>query len=265
VLAARIEREFPARGPAEPLEFARVARRYWPLGLAGVLYNAAIATDRIVFWLSSEGRRVASWFLASPYDTPVFLAYLSVVPALAIFLVRAETDFYETYRAYYGAVNKHGTLRQVLEAKTRMAGCLRDSLRRVLVVQAPLTLALIVLAPWYAGALGLDRLQTGMLRALLVGAVLHVLTLFGSIVLLYFDRRAAAAEIAGVFLLANLLLTVASLWAGPRFYGQGYPLAALCGTSWAYYRLEQTLRDLEFLTFASQPMASDDQPVTAAS
>jgi uncharacterized membrane protein len=152
---------------------------------------------------------------------------------------------------------KHGTLRQVLEAKRAMTGCLRDGLRRLLVAQAPVTLVLMVLAPWIGAALGLDRLQLGILRCGLVGALLHVLCLFGGIVLLYFDRRRAAAEVAAVFLLANGILTVITLVLGPRVYGLGYPLAALLGCAWAYHRLEQTLDDLEYLTFAAQPLAPE--------
>ena len=232
--------------------------------MAGTCYNAAIVADRVVFWCSAEGRRVSSWFWASPYDTAVFLAYLSVVPSLTIFLVRVETDFYDRFREYYGAVSKHGTLAQVLQAKERMAECLRESLRRVFLAQGPLSLALVALAPWIAAGLGLDRLQAAMLRPLLVGGALHILALFGTIILLYFDRRRDAAEVSAIFLVANLTLTAATLWAGPRFYGQGYPMAALLAAAWAYHRLEQTLRDLEYLTFASQPMVPDDQPAAAS-
>jgi polysaccharide biosynthesis protein PelG len=113
------------------------------------------------------------WFRASLYDSPIFLCYLSVVPSLAIFLVSVETDF--SYREYYG-VARHGTLRQVLEGKRAMTACLRDSLRRLLVAQAPVTLLLMALAPWTAAGLGLDRLQVVILRCGLVDAVLHVLT-----------------------------------------------------------------------------------------
>jgi uncharacterized membrane protein len=103
-----------------------------------------------------------------------------------------------------------------------------------------------------------------ILRCGLVGAVLHVLCLFGGIVLLYFDRRRAAAEVAAVFLAANTLLTIATLVVGPRAYGLGYPLAALLGCVWAYRRLEQTLADLEYLTFAAQPMVPEAPAVESS-
>ena len=257
VLCARVEREFTAVRLPDTVDLGRAFRRYPELIAAGVFYNAAIAVDRIVFWAASTGRPIVGWFHASIYDTPIFLCYLSVVPSLAIFLVSVETDFYDRYREYYGVATKHGTLRQVLEAKRAMTECLRDSLRRLLVAQAPVTLLLMALAPWIASGLGLDRLQVAILRCGLVGALLHVLCLFGGIVLLYFDRRRDAAEVALVFLVANAVLTVVTVLLGPRAYGLGYPLAALLSCAWAYHRLEQTLDDLEYLTFAAQPMTPE--------
>ena len=257
VLCARVEREFTSLRVPESVDLRSAFLRYPELIAAGFLYNAAIAVDRVAFWIGPTGHPIVGWFHASLYDTPIFLCYLSVVPSLAIFLVSVETDFYDRYREYYGVATKHGTLRQVLTAKRSMTECMRDSLRRILVVQGPLTLLLIVLAPWIASGFGLDRLQVAILRCGLVGALVHVLCLFESIVLLYFDRRRAAAEVAAVFLVANGVLTVATLLLGPRAYGLGYPLAALLSCAWAYRRLEETLEDLEYLTFASQPMSPE--------
>ncbi|OGK82744.1 MAG: hypothetical protein A2X52_22490 [Candidatus Rokubacteria bacterium GWC2_70_16] len=257
VLAARIEREFPAAGRPEGRFLLRSFRRYPDLVAAGLFYNAAIAVDRIVFWISPAGFGVGSWFYASRYDAPLFLAYVSVVPSLAFFLVSIETGFYDRYRQYYGVVTKHGTLRQVLEAKRVMALTLRDSLGRLLLVQGPVTLSLMIGAPWTAAAMGMGRIQVGILRAALVGAALHALALFGIIVLLYFDRRRAAVEVALLFLAGNAGLTAVTLWLGPGFYGFGYPVAALCACAWAYRRLEATFENLEYLTFASQPMSPD--------
>jgi uncharacterized membrane protein len=254
-LAARVEREFPGEAPDEERRLLRAFRRYPDLAVAGLLYNVAIAIDRIIFWASPAGWRVTSWFFGSVYDTPLYLAYISTVPALAIFLVRVETEFYDAYRTYYGAVIKQGTLRQILDAKATMARSLRESLRRLLQVQTPVVVLLLVLTPWIAGAIGLERGQFGIFRAAVVGATLHVFALFLTIMLLYFDRRRVGLEVSAVFLAANACLTLASLAAGPRLHGFGYALAALVTCCWAYWRLEQTFRDLEFITFSAQPLA----------
>jgi len=255
VLSARIEREFPGESADEEWRLLRAFGRYPDLACAGLLYNVAIAIDRIVFWFSSAGWRITSWLYGSIYDTALFLAYISTVPALAVFLVRVETDFYDAYRAYYGAVIKQGTLGQVLAAKAAMATSLRNSLRGLIQIQVPITTLLVVIAPWMGPIVGLERAQVWIFRAAVVGAALHVFALFETIILLYFDRRKLGVEMAAVFLVANGSLAVASLWLGPRFYGFGYAIAALITVCWGYRRLEQTFRDLEYLTFASQPLS----------
>ena len=255
-LHLRVEREFADPRESGPGDLWRAALGYWPLAVAGVLYYAAITVDRIIFWLSPVGFRVQGWFFGSVYDTPLYLAYLSVVPAYATFLVRVETEFYDHYRRYYGAVVKHGTLGQVLDAKADMARALRESFGRLLAVQAPITLLLMMSAPAIARGLALAPSQVSIFRAALVGAVLHALALFQMIILFYFDRRRAAVEVAAVFLLGNAGLTLLTIAIGDVAYGQGYAVAALLAAGWAYYRLEGTLDDLEYLTFTSQPMTS---------
>jgi uncharacterized membrane protein len=84
--------------------------------------------------------------------------------------------------------------------------------------------------------------------------------LCGTIVLLYFDQRRAAAEVSAVFFVANVAFTGVTLLVGPQLYGLGYPLAALLACAWAYRRLEQVMDDLEYVTFASQPMAPEGLP-----
>jgi len=153
----------------------------------------------------------------------------------------------------------------VLEAKRAMTACLREGLRRTLVVQGPLTCCSWCWRPWIAAELGLDGLQLGIMRCGLVGALLHVLCLFGGIVLLYFDRRRGGRRGRGGLPGRQPGPHRDHPAGGPRSYGLGYPLAALLGCAWAYHRLEQTLDDLEYLTFGAQPMAPETSAVESSS
>ena len=38
------------------------------------------------------------------YDLPIFLAYLAVIPGMAVFLLRIETDFAEAHGRFFDAV-----------------------------------------------------------------------------------------------------------------------------------------------------------------
>ena len=70
------------------------------LSATGLLYNLGIWIDKLIFWFTpSTSEPVLGPLRASIiYDLPIFLAYLSIVPGMAVFLVRVETDFAEAVR-----------------------------------------------------------------------------------------------------------------------------------------------------------------------
>jgi hypothetical protein len=54
------------------------------------------------------------------YDLPVFLSYLSIIPGMAVFLVRIETDFVEYYNKFYDAVRGGGSLEFIENMRDEM-------------------------------------------------------------------------------------------------------------------------------------------------
>ncbi len=92
---------------------------YWKLAWSGVFYNIAIWIDKVIFWFSPiVGYAVIDNLHASMvYDFPIFLAYLSIIPGMAIFFYRLEADFAFSYSNFYRAINKHGTLGQIRRYK----------------------------------------------------------------------------------------------------------------------------------------------------
>ena len=85
---------------------------YRSLMVAGLLFNLGAWVDKLMFWYyPSTGQSVIGPLNASViYDFPIFLSYLSVIPGMAIFLVRIETDFVEYYIKFYDAVREGATL-----------------------------------------------------------------------------------------------------------------------------------------------------------
>ncbi|HVC65658.1 MAG TPA: exopolysaccharide Pel transporter PelG, partial [Candidatus Dormibacteraeota bacterium] len=67
VLCARVERELTAVRVPETVDLTSAFARYPDLIAAGLLYNAAIAVDRVAFWVAPTGRQIVGWFHASLY------------------------------------------------------------------------------------------------------------------------------------------------------------------------------------------------------
>jgi len=90
-LIARVFIEYPYRPTSLRLP-VYYFQKYWELGLWRPLYNLAIWVDKWVMWFAPEGSVRAGVLMSySDYDGAMFLAYLSIVPGMSLFLVSLET------------------------------------------------------------------------------------------------------------------------------------------------------------------------------
>jgi len=255
VLVARIKWEFglPLR-LAE--ELGPQLRRFWPLAVTGGAYNLAIWIDKIMFWYNPEASvQVAGPLHVAPiYDNAMFLAYVTIVPALGMFLLRVETDFYDAYRGYFSAISAHDSLASLHHAKREMGITLVRNLALLLKIQAPVTLAAIIFAPELISHLHLTWLAVFVFRFGAIGSMLHVAHLMIMILLLYLDFRIDAMCLGLVFLASNWFFTLLSFVGGLPFYGLGYAFASAFTLGIGLILLWRALRDLEFHVFMRQPL-----------
>ena len=237
-------------------------KKFPRLMLLGLFYNTAIWIDKMVFWFM-DGISPHPWVRYHPlYDTCSFLAYLTVVPALAVNLVRLETSFYEKYRAYYGAILS-GTPLRVIERKRRdMFENLQESTVRLLRVQGAITIAVIIFAPILINLLELPPSAVRIFRLTALGAMFHVLLLLTLLMQLYFDLRPQALATSLVFLILNAGLAFWSVDHGVTTYGIGYALASFLSLLLGYTLLHRSLDKLDYITFTSQKIG--DEPESAA-
>ena len=224
----------------------------------GFLYNAAIWVDKMIFWFR-DGIGPHPMVRYHPlYDTCSFLAYLTVVPALAVNLVRLETSFYEKYRAYYGAILGGTPLAVIEDRRARMFENLREGVVKLVRVQGALTAAVILFAPFIIDALELPLVGVRLFRLTCLGAFFHVLLLITILLQMYFDLRKQAVATSTVFFVLNGALAYWSSGRGVETYGIGYAVAAFLTLLLGYLMLHESLNRLDYLTFTSQTIASDD-------
>ena len=106
-LTARVLAEYPYR-VTQPFQFGRYFSKYWELALTGLVYNMAIWADKWVMWLSPNRVALGNGMVSYPdYDSAMFLAYLTIVPALATFVLDIETRFFDRYVRFYRDIQKH--------------------------------------------------------------------------------------------------------------------------------------------------------------
>ena len=231
--------------------------RYWDLVGIGFLFNLGIWADKFVFWLAPDARVIVPWFTTHDiYEGPVFFAYLTIVPAMAIFLLKIETVFYQHYRQYYAKVVGKRSLADILAEKTAMVDALKGSMRDVFVIQGTVSVFCLIFAPRLVAWAHLSTLQVPLFRIVLIGSFLQILLCINVIILFYFDLRRSVLLVSIVFVVANAGLSALSVFLGMPFYGYGYTYACLIALMVAFHQLHVNVRDLEFITFAQQPVTS---------
>ncbi|PKK89653.1 MAG: hypothetical protein CVV64_13325 [Candidatus Wallbacteria bacterium HGW-Wallbacteria-1] len=256
LLSGQIAVEFTSRS-AISFEWVTYLRRFPSLMISGFTYNLAIWIDKFIFWFSPEtGEWVQSFLHACPlYDVPAYYSYLSVVPAMSLFLIRVETSFMDNYREFYSAIVGKQGLGMIRRVKKEMVDNLHFSIGRLLKVQGLFTMLFIVAAPSLIKPLGMAWINLTVFRICTLGAFIHVLGLFVMIALLYFEFRTEAALLTCTFLILNALLTYLTLNLGVAWYGYGYFAAALITLAGGILMLDRKIRKLEYLTFVGQPVS----------
>ena len=111
--------------------------RFPELALAGLLYNLGIWIDKILFWqFSEQSQTLAGWISASPeYDMAISLGLLSIVPGMAVFMLKLETDFALAYERFHKALSGNGSRADIQRSKGSHQPSPRPWLR--LSVQSP--------------------------------------------------------------------------------------------------------------------------------
>ena len=253
-LLGLVLRAFPAPSLCS-LDFLRRGRIYPSLVATGFLYNLAIWADKILFWYNPATSEPVLGPLRGSliYDLPIFLAYLSIIPGMGVFLVRVETDFAEQYEAFYHAVREGDTLAHIEARKDLMVEAVQRGLYEIFKVQGLTVIVLLLLGESLLAALGISPLYARLFYVDLCGAAVQVLLLAILNVFFYLDQRLIVLFLSALFLALNVALTLLTQRLGPIFYGYGFAVSVTLTSLLGLALLSRKLDRLEYETFMLQP------------
>ena len=226
LLAARIFAEYPYRLTRN---FALIPfwRKYWELALAGFFYNLALWIDKWIMWFAPEAVQLPSKMRFYPdYDSAMFMAAMTILPSLALFVFSVETNFFNHYRRFYGNILAHASLKRIRSLQKNIQDSILEGGRNVMLMQGAIALLVILLAPQLFERVGMFFMQLGIFRLGVLGSFFQVLLLFSTIILAYFDCRRINLGIFFFYLASNALLTLVSLELGFGYYGYGFFLSS---------------------------------------
>lgn len=257
LLLIMVVRQFPAD---RLVAFSFLQRRevFPGLALTGLLYNLGVWSDKFIFWGDElTGVAVVGPLRASPiYDFPIFLAYLSIIPGMAVFFVRMEVDVADQCHRYYQTVTQGGTYTDILNEKSSLIAVITRSLLDMLKVQTVATMVLLMFGDEVLLLFGMSLLYRPLFSIDLVAVAMQLIVVAILNFLFYMDRRKMALGLCLLFFVANTLFSWVSLNAGPQFYGYGFASAVLLTALAGAICLSSTFDRLEYETFMLQPVQS---------
>ncbi len=234
--------------------FFRDKSFYWSLGLAGFFYTLGAWADKFIFWYHPlTGSKVIGVLQASVvYDMPIFIAYLSIIPGMAIFFYRLEADFADNYDLFFNSVRDGSPLELIERYKNSMVRTIRHAIREIIVVQGIINIMLFLGAPTLFAWLNIPQLYLGLFYVLTIGALLQLGFMSVLAILYYLDRRVVAMWLSIAFFVLNVLLTLASIYLGPAMFGYGYSISLLIVFVTSLLVLRREMKGLVYETFMLQ-------------
>eukprot|EP00163_Fabomonas_tropica_P028370 TRINITY_DN5755_c0_g2_i1.p1 TRINITY_DN5755_c0_g2~~TRINITY_DN5755_c0_g2_i1.p1 ORF type:complete len:417 (+),score=29.74 TRINITY_DN5755_c0_g2_i1:1249-2499(+) len=235
-------------------DFMKLDQIFPTLIFTGLLFNAAVWADKLIFWFMPETSEPVLGYLRASiiYDIPIFLAYLSIIPGMAVFLVRMETDFSEANERFYNAVRDGDTLERINRFRDDMVLVARNGIYEIIKVQGMTVIMLFLWAEDILSALGISTLYVPLFHIFLVAVSIQLILLAIQNVLFYLDARGINLIICALFLVTNIVFTLVTIELGAAYYGYGYAAATLVSALVGLALLTRKFNGLEYETFMLQ-------------
>jgi len=241
-------------------DFLRILDKFPSLFFVGLFYTLGLWIDDILMWFSFVGISIYNTYLYAPlYDNAIFLAYLTIIPTMVLFIVSIEIEFYDTYKKYYGLVNGHGTYRQILISNKEMRRSLYRQIAYTFEIQALLSATLILMAPQLFFIFGGPIIVRSIFQVCAIGALFNIFIFVIMLVMLYFEARVHAVSITICFFITNLLFTLYFIPLGLEYYGYGFMFSSITTFIYASLISLRFLRRIDYVTFGRQPLFNENR------
>lgn len=227
-------------------EVLHYLKKYWKLLCSSALFTWGIYSHNFIFWAFSPYQViVAKVFVSAPvYDVVTYLAMLSNISILVIFVVNVETKFHTAYKAYcesiIGASGK-----DILKAKNRMIEVLRKELLYIIQIQIIINICVFVLVIAFAADLGITGRILMMYPVMSVAYMLIYLVQSMMIFQYYLDDANGAAAVGLIFVLGTVAGSLISVRFSAAFAGLGVMMGAFLSFTAAFFRIRYMLMHLD--------------------
>ena len=169
-----------------------------------------IWVDKWIFWLGPDAVRSTAGFLHyPPYDSVMFIAHLTAVPAYTAFFLFHDGLLTCNMKAYRSRLVDGSTYRALKQAKADFVGRIWGGVFTIVFFQAAFTASAVLIAPMLTAAFDLDFDQILILRTGLMAIFFHGVLSMNCAVMLLANRISLFCLMQAGLLLLNGGLTAA--------------------------------------------------------
>jgi uncharacterized membrane protein len=209
----------------------------------------------MIIWTTDIAINIRNIFYMSPsYDFPAFIALMTVLPAMVIFVVKTETSFFDDYKEYIKMLSGGGTLKDLESASKEMKTNMYNKLIQLLQIQLIISSVAIVASRYLFPLIGLGDESIIFFGYLAIGYFCIIAIHIISTIILYFDDRKNAFQIMVLFIVSHIICVAASVLIGEKVYGLGTAVAGIITLAVAFYKMRKGLSDLNYRLYCSQPV-----------
>ncbi|WGS64179.1 exopolysaccharide Pel transporter PelG [Marinitoga aeolica] len=241
-------------------EWMKEIKKYWQNIFIGFTYYLALWIDDFITWHSKNFGEIPlkGFHFSFIYDSPMFLAYLTIIPTATMFILVLETRFYKTYKLFYDSLIEGYNYSEILIRQKNMEKELKFDINLTVRVQIIITLILFFLNEMNLLPF-VSEMFKPVLRLGLIGAMMNSFYLMIMLLLLYFDFRNIALYLnIGVFLINFLLSIIFINKFGYYTLGASYSFAFAIGTFIGYKILIKNVQNLIKIEYYRQKLAVEE-------
>lgn len=240
-------------GAGAPRRFARALRDNLATCAGATLAVAAIWIDKWVIWASSAGATLPIGLAAHPlYDSAFFIAHLSILPALSMFVSFKDGELARAIARFQHALDSRRPLSATRAAAEGAHRIFWARSTHIIGLQLVIAAVLCAAAPSLVELAQLRFDQMVIMRRGFLAVVFQSLILISSYALLTANRRLWFAAVQLLFLALNAGLTAAALELGEPALGLGTLAASMIAGLIAATLAFRATSDMLYLGFIGE-------------
>lgn len=243
--------KFFGHGNKNYFGFLKYFKKYVSLFFVNTFYFLGLYIHNFIFW-SDDNISISlenTYIFCPIYDIPAFFALIAALPCTIMFIVKVETSFAQKFKRYFDGVNNGASYKDIQTAKEDMIWSLKRETSYLMIVQLFITCTAILTGQLILPLFGFT---STMIKEFYILALayygIQMIMIFITI-LLYFEQRNAALQLAINFVLTNTIFTYITLNLGDVYYGFGVFISAYIAMIFGIFKIKNYLKNIDYYVF----------------